>query len=214
MSAYPHVKFVKSAHGPADFCEDFGAEVAVSGRSNSGKSSAINAIVHRRDLARTSKTPGRTQLVNFFELVPGQRLVDLPGYGYAKVPPSMREHWRQLMDAYFGSRTSLAGLLIVMDARRPLAGTDWQMIEMADGRGCPAHVLLSKSDKLKRNEARETLRRTRSELGEAATAQLFSAVTKEGIDTARRVLRSMLSGSRERPAGEAEPLVQPWEKRG
>ena len=87
MSAYPHVKFLKSAHGPADFCEDLGAEVAVSGRSNSGKSSAINAIVHRRDLARTSKTPGRTQLVNFFELVPGQRLVDLPGYGYAKVPP-------------------------------------------------------------------------------------------------------------------------------
>ncbi len=214
MALYPNVRFLKSAHGPADFCEDFGAEVAFSGRSNSGKSSAINAIVHRRDLARTSKTPGRTQLVNFFELVPGQRLVDLPGYGYAKVPPAMREHWRHLMDAYFGSRTSLAGLFIIMDARRPLAATDWQMIEMADGRGCPAHVLLSKCDKLKRNEARETLRRARSELGEAATAQLFSAVTKEGIDEARRVLRSMLAGTRSEPVADPEPLLQPWEKRG
>jgi len=214
MSAYPNVRFLKSAHGPGDFCEDFGVEVAFSGRSNSGKSSAINAIVHRRDLARTSKTPGRTQLVNFFELVPGQRLVDLPGYGYAKVPPAMREHWRVLMDAYFGSRTSLAGLFIVMDGRRPLAATDWQMIEMAHGRGCPVHVLLSKSDKLKRNEARENLRRARSELGEAATAQLFSAVTREGIDQARAVLRSMLSGSRNQPGPDSEPLVQPWETRG
>jgi GTP-binding protein len=214
MPLYPNVRFLKSAHGPADFCEDFGGEVAFSGRSNSGKSSAINAIVHRRDLARTSKTPGRTQLVNFFELVPGQRLVDLPGYGYAKVPPAMREHWRHLMDAYFGSRTSLAGLFIVMDARRPLAGTDWQMIEMAGGRGCPVHVLLSKCDKLKRNEARETLRRARSELGEAATAQLFSAVTKEGIDEARWVLRAMLAGNRGPVASDAEPLLQPWEKRG
>ena len=126
----------------------------------------------------------------------------------------MREHWRVLMDAYFGSRTSLAGLFIVMDGRRPLAATDWQMIEMADGRGCPVHVLLSKSDKLKRNEARESLRRARAELGEAATAQLFSAVTREGIDQARAVLRSMLSGSRGQPGPDGEPLVQPWEKRG
>ncbi|MBS1201242.1 MAG: cell division checkpoint GTPase YihA [Proteobacteria bacterium] len=213
MSAYPNARFLKSAHAPSDFCEDFGVEVAFSGRSNSGKSSAINAIVHRRDLARTSKTPGRTQLVNFFELAPGQRLVDLPGYGYAKVPPALRQHWRGLMDAYFGSRTSLSGLFIVMDARRPLADTDWQMIEMTAARGCNAHVLLSKSDKLSRNEARETLRRARSELGESATAQLFSAVTKEGIDDARRVLKAMLA--REGTAAWApEPLVQPWERRG
>jgi len=214
MSAYPHVRFLKSANGPGDFCEDFGSEVAFSGRSNSGKSSAINAIVHRRDLARTSKTPGRTQLVNFFELVPGQRLVDLPGYGYAKVPPALREHWRHLMDAYFGSRTSLAGLFIVMDGRRPLAATDWQMIEMAAGRGCTVHILLSKSDKLKRNEAREALRRTRAELGEAASAQLFSAVTREGIDEARKVLKAMLAGTRGARGRGAEPLLQPWERRG
>lgn len=213
MSAYPNARFLKSAHAPSDFCEDFGVEVAVSGRSNSGKSSAINAIVHRRDLARTSKTPGRTQLVNFFELVPGQRLVDLPGYGYAKVPPAMRQHWRGLMDGYFRSRTSLAGLFIVMDARRPLADTDWQMIEVAGARGCPAHVLLSKCDKLSRNEARETLRRVRSELGESATTQLFSAVSKEGIDDARRVLKAMLAREGT-AAGSPEPLVQPWERRG
>jgi GTP-binding protein len=213
MSAYPNVRFLKSAHDPGDFCEDFGAEVAFSGRSNSGKSSAVNAIVHRHDLARTSRTPGRTQLVNFFELNPGQRLVDLPGYGYAKVPPKMREHWRRLMDAYFGSRVSLAGLFIIMDARRGLTETDWQMIEMAAARACPAHLLLSKSDKLSRNEARETLRRVRAELGESASAQLFSAVTGDGVDEARRALKAMLSG--ERPGDSVgEPLVRPWEQRG
>jgi GTP-binding protein len=214
MSAYPNVRFLKSAHGPSDFCEDFGAEVAFSGRSNSGKSSAINAIVHRHDLARTSKTPGRTQLVNFFELNPGQRLVDLPGYGYARVPPAMREHWRRLMDGYFGCRGSLAGLFIVMDSRRPLTDTDWKMVEMAAARDCPVHVLLSKCDKLRRNEARETLRRVRGELGEAATAQLFSAVSKEGVDEARRALRDMLARERASPRAGATPRVQPWERRG
>lgn len=212
MTAYPNVRFLKSAHEPAQFCEDFGAEVAFAGRSNSGKSSAINAIVRRRDLARTSKTPGRTQLVNFFEIAPGQRLVDLPGYGYAQVPPAMREHWRKLMDGYFSSRSSLAGLFIVMDGRRPLTDTDWQMIEMAAARGCPVHVLLSKSDKLRRNEARETLRRVSAEIGEAGQAQLFSAVSGEGFDQARSALKRMLG--RQRPPDATEPLIRPWEQRG
>jgi len=196
MSAYPNARFLKSAHDPGDFCEDFGVEVAFSGRSNSGKSSAINAILHRRDLARTSKTPGRTQLVNFFELNPGERLVDLPGYGYAKVPPAMRKHWRDLLGAYFTERTSLSGLFIVMDARRPLTEFDWQMIEMAKAHDCGVHVLLSKCDKLGRNEARDTIRRVRAELAQAATAQLFSATSGEGFDEARRVLKSMLLGKR------------------
>lgn len=207
MAAYPHVRFLKSAHEASQFCEDFGAEVAFAGRSNSGKSSAINVIVQRRDLARTSRTPGRTQLVNFFELGPGERLVDLPGYGYAQVPPQMREHWRRLMDAYFGSRTSLSGLFIVMDARRPLTETDWRMIEMARSRGCPVHVLLSKVDKLGRNEARATLRRAEAELGEAAGVQLFSAQTKEGVDAARAVLARLLAGPRATAEGVA-PGVQ------
>jgi GTP-binding protein len=201
MSAYPNARFLKSAHDPGDFCEDFGVEVAFSGRSNSGKSSAINAILHRRDLARTSKTPGRTQLVNFFELGAGQRLVDLPGYGYAKVPPAMRKHWRTLLDAYFAQRTSLSGLFIVMDGRRPLTEFDWQMIEMAGAHDCPVHVLLSKCDKLGRNEARDTIRRVRAELADAASAQLFSAMSGEGLDEARRVLKSMLLGKRAAAAG-------------
>lgn len=213
MAAYPNVRFLKSAHEPSQFCEDFGVEVAFAGRSNSGKSSAINTVVHRKDLARTSKTPGRTQLVNFFELRPGQRLVDLPGYGFAQVPPPLREHWRRLMDAYFGARSSLAGLFIIMDARRPLAETDWRMIEMAGARACPVHVLLSKVDKLGRNEARTILRRTQAELGEAASTQLFSALSREGVDQARGVLERMLA--REAPVpGEELPLVQPWEAPG
>jgi len=196
MSAYPNARFLKSAHEPGDFCDDSGVEVAFSGRSNSGKSSAINAILHRRDLARTSKTPGRTQLVNFFELGPGARLVDLPGYGYAKVPPALRQHWRSLLGSYFAERVSLSGLFIVMDGRRPLTEFDWQMIEMAAAHGCPVHVLLSKCDKLGRNEARNTIRRVKAELGDAASAQLFSAVSGEGLDEARRVLKSMLLGQR------------------
>lgn len=204
MSAYPNARFLKSAHDPGDFCADSGVEVAFSGRSNSGKSSAINAILHRRDLARTSKTPGRTQLVNFFELSPGQRLVDLPGYGYARVPPAMRNHWRQLLAAYFARRASLAGLFIVMDGRRPMTEFDWQMVEMAAAHECRVHVLLSKSDKLGRNEARETVRKVRADLADAATVQLFSAVSGEGLDEARRALKSMLQGeSRSATAGGA-----------
>ena len=212
MAAYPNVRFLKSANEASQFCEDFGAEVAFAGRSNSGKSSAINVIVQRRDLARTSRTPGRTQLVNFFELGPGERLVDLPGYGYAQVPPEMREHWRRLMDAYFGARTSLAGLFIIMDARRPLAETDWRMIELARSRGCPVHVLLSKSDKLGRNDARSTLQRARAELGEAATTQLFSALNKEGVDQARAVLGRMLARQAMVPEVEASS-ARPWQSR-
>lgn len=211
MSLYPNVRFLTSANDASGFCEDIGVEVAFAGRSNSGKSSAINAIVHRRDLARTSKTPGRTQLVNFFELAPGERLVDLPGYGFAKVPPALRDHWRRLMDAYFGSRGSLAGLFIIMDSRRPLGETDWRMIELARARGCPVHVVLSKCDKLGRNEARDTLKRVGAELGEAASVQLFSAVSKEGVDVARRSLKRMLARDAPAPAT-PEPLLQPWEQ--
>lgn len=194
MSSYPKARFLTSANDAAQFGDDSGAEVAVAGRSNSGKSSAINAIVHRRDLARTSKTPGRTQLVNFFELQPGARLVDLPGYGYARVPPAMRAHWGRLMEDYFSCRESLAGLIIVMDARRGLSETDWQMLQFAQARGRPVHMLLSKSDKLTRNAARETLKKALSELDGRATAQLFSAVTGEGLDPARAALAQMLAG--------------------
>jgi GTP-binding protein len=193
MSHYPRARFLISADAPAGFGDDFGAEVAFAGRSNSGKSSAINAIVQRRDLARTSKTPGRTQLVNFFELEPGQRLVDLPGYGYAQVPPAMRAHWGRLMQSYFNQRESLAGLFIVVDARRGFADSDQIMFDYAAARGRPVHVLLSKADKLSRNEARELLKKTRALFADRATAQLFSAVTGAEVDAARGALDAMLA---------------------
>ena len=193
MSHYPRARFLISADSQAGFGDDTGAEVAFAGRSNSGKSSAINAIVQRRDLARTSKTPGRTQLVNFFELERGLRLVDLPGYGYAQVPPAMRAHWGRLMQAFFETRGSLAGLFIVVDARRGFADSDRVMLEYAEARGRPVHVLLSKADKLARNEARELLKKTRVLLATRATAQLFSAVTGAEVAAARGALDAMLA---------------------
>jgi len=200
MSHYPRAGFLKSADAPAGFGDDSGAEVAFAGRSNSGKSSAINAIVGRRDLARTSKTPGRTQLVNFFELEPGRRLVDLPGYGFAQVPAAMRAHWGRLMEVFFASRDSLAGLFIIIDARRGFGDSDQVMLDYAAARHRPAHVLLTKSDKLGRNESREALKKTRAQLSGRATAQLFSAVTREGVDIARGALGTMLAGRVVRPA--------------
>ena len=194
MSKYPQVRFLKSADSAAAFGDDSGAEVAFSGRSNSGKSSALNAIVRRNDLARTSRTPGRTQLVNLFEIEPGKRLVDLPGYGYARVPPAMRAEWRRLMEAYFTTRESLAGLIIVVDARRGFGDSDQVMLEYAKARGRPVHVLLTKSDKLPRNEARSTLAKTRALLGERASVQLFSAESGEGIDAAQGALAALLAG--------------------
>lgn len=194
MSRYPQVRFLKSADSAAAFGDDSGAEVAFAGRSNSGKSSALNAIMRRNDLARTSKTPGRTQLVNLFEIEPGRRLADLPGYGFARVPPAMRAEWRRLMEAYFTHRESLAGLMIVVDTRRGFGESDRMMLEYAQARGRPVHVLLTKADKLGRNEGRATLEKTRAALGESATAQLFSAVSGEGVDAAQGALDSLLKG--------------------
>ena len=121
MSHYPQASFLTSAHQPRQFVADEGREVAFAGRSNSGKSSAINTIVNQRNFARVSKSPGRTQLINFFSLQDDRRLVDLPGYGYARVPESVRKHWRELMGAYFEKRQSLAGLFVVVDIRRSLS---------------------------------------------------------------------------------------------
>ena len=134
------------------FGDDSGYEVAIAGRSNSGKSSALNAIVRNQGLARTSRTPGRTQAVNMFELEPGRRIVDLPGYGHANVPAAVRAAWARLMDAYFAERESLSGLLIVVDARRGFGESDEAMLAYALARGIPSHVLLSKADKLGRND--------------------------------------------------------------
>jgi GTP-binding protein len=192
MSQFPDAKFITSANAAGQFLPDAGTEVAVAGRSNAGKSSAINAIVNRRQFARTSKTPGRTQLVNFFELRDGQRLVDLPGYGFARVAESVRQHWGTLVRVYFEQRESLTGLILVVDIRRQLGDSDRQMLSFADSVGVPTHILLTKADKLKRGKAATALLEVKKELGDSATVQLFSALKKQGVQESREVLEKFL----------------------
>lgn len=193
MSYFPEAKFVLSADTPAQFLPDTGLEVAVAGRSNAGKSSAINVIVNRRQFARTSKTPGRTRLVNFFSLRENERLVDLPGYGFSRVSASMQKHWGELIQAYFEMRQSLRGLLLVVDARRMLSDFDRQMLSFADSVSLPVHVLLTKADKLKRGQASSALLQVRKELDGKASVQLFSALKRQGVDEARKVLEDFLA---------------------
>lgn len=193
MSQYPDAKFVLSADAAEQFLPDSGREVAVAGRSNAGKSSAINVIVNRRQFARTSKTPGRTRLVNFFSLGENERLVDLPGYGYARVSESLQRHWGDLLQTYFEERRSLRGLLLVVDIRRNLTDFDRQMLHFADAVKLPVHVLLTKADKLKRGQASSSLLRVRQELRGTATVQLFSALKREGVEEAREKLERFLS---------------------
>jgi len=193
MSQYPDAKFILSANAPEQFLPDNGREVAVAGRSNAGKSSAINVIVNRRQFARTSKTPGRTQLVNFFELRDGMRLVDLPGYGFAKVSNARRAHWGELLTCYFEQRKCLSGLILVVDVRRTLTDFDRQMLAFADSVDVPVHILLTKADKLKRGQASSALLQVQKELNDQASVQLFSALKRQGVDEARQVLEKFLS---------------------
>ena len=193
MSQYPQATFIKSANKPDQFVPDAGAEVAFAGRSNAGKSSAINIIVNRRQFARTSKTPGRTQLVNFFTLKDELRIVDLPGYGFARVSDKLRNHWRDLMADYFEMRASLKGLFLIVDIRRQLTDFDRQMLDFAESVGLPAHVLLTKADKLKRGQAATALLEVRRELGDNATVQHFSALNRQGEGEARAKLEEFLS---------------------
>lgn len=193
MSQYPAAKFILSANQPKQFVPDSGREVAFAGRSNAGKSSAINVIVNRRQFARTSKTPGRTQLVNFFELAEGQRLVDLPGYGFARVAEAVRAHWGELLQSYFEERQSLKGLFLIVDIRRGITDFDQQMLALAQSAELPVHILLTKADKLKRGQAINMLLKVRKELGKAATVQLFSALSRQGAEEARDTLAQFLA---------------------
>ncbi|MDX2411317.1 MAG: ribosome biogenesis GTP-binding protein YihA/YsxC [Woeseiaceae bacterium] len=192
MSQYPEAQFIKSANALNQFVLDAGSEVAVAGRSNSGKSSAINVIVNRRQFARTSKTPGRTQLVNFFSLQEGRRLVDLPGYGFARVSDSMRRHWGELLSQYFNSRESLNGLLLIVDIRRKLTDYDRQMMAFTDEAQLPIHILLTKADKLKRGQVATAVLQVKKEVGDRATVQPFSALNRQGEDEARAMLEKFL----------------------
>lgn len=193
MSQYPQASFIKSANAPDQFVADEGAEVAFAGRSNAGKSSAINVIVNRRQFARTSKTPGRTQLVNFFALRDDKRLIDLPGYGFAKVADRMRRHWADLMADYFESRASLRGMFLIVDIRRRLTEFDRQMLSFADSVGLPVHVLLTKADKLKRGQTAKAVLEVRRELAGVATVQAFSALNRDGEGEARAKLEEFLA---------------------
>jgi GTP-binding protein len=197
MSQYPDARFIKSANALNQFVPDDGIEVAVAGRSNAGKSSAINIVVNRRQFARTSKKPGRTQLVNFFSLQEGRRLVDLPGYGFARVSDSMRRHWGELLSEYFKSRETLQGLLLIVDIRRKLTEYDRQMMAFADTVELPVHILLTKADKLKRGQVATAVLQVKKEVGDRASVQAFSALNRQGEDEARAMLEKFLgSGSK------------------
>jgi GTP-binding protein len=184
MSTYHQADLLLSAAHESHFPPDQGAEVAIAGRSNAGKSSALNALTGRRALARISKTPGRTRLLNFFELAPGCRMVDLPGYGYAAVSAEERATWESMTTA-LSRRSALRGLFLVIDSRRGVHARDEHFIAWATSAHCPVHVLLSKADKLKRAELSRTLAAAQQGLAGRATVQAFSAVDGTGVEHAR-----------------------------
>jgi GTP-binding protein len=189
--------FLVAAHELHQLPPDQGREVVFAGRSNAGKSSALNKIVGKHGLARTSKTPGRTQQLVVFSIDATRRLVDLPGYGYAQVPIALREHWGEVLSEYFATRQSLAGAVVIMDVRHPLREYDRALLELAAANGRPCHVLLTKADKLGSGALATTLRavkRDLAQIGPELTVQAFSAVTGDGLDPARRVIARWLDG--------------------
>jgi GTP-binding protein len=197
---YQQARFLTSAPDIRYAPPDEGAEVAFAGRSNAGKSSALNVISSQKALARTSKTPGRTQQINFFALDEQHRLVDLPGYGYAKVPEKMKRQWQAALGEYLDARRALKGLVLLMDVRHPLTEFDVQMLGWAARARLPTHVLLTKADKLKRGAAQASLLQVRKALPQwhpAATVQLFSALKYQGLEEARRQLDAWLFPERD-----------------
>jgi len=195
QNIFSSINFITSVPNPRLAPADTGAEVAFAGRSNAGKSSALNAITKRKALARTSKTPGRTQHLVFFGLNEDTRLVDLPGYGYAKVPEHVKQKWGQAMADYLQSRQSLQGLVLLMDIRHPLTEFDQKMLDWCQHADMPVHILLTKADKLKRGPAKSTLLKIKAILAKypAVTIQLFSALKKQGIEEAQSVLIQWLT---------------------
>lgn len=198
MSIFSEARYSASAHEIHELPPDTGAEVAFAGRSNAGKSSAINALVQRKRLAFVSKTPGRTQMINFFDCGGNRRLVDLPGYGYAAVPKKERVHWGVLVGSYLQSRTSLRGLVIIVDSRHPLTPLDRQLLEWHAPSGQPVLVLLTKADKLGREESGKSLKAAKEilpSLHPAATVQLFSAVAATGQRHAQTLIGAWLKST-------------------
>ncbi|QIL90652.1 ribosome biogenesis GTP-binding protein YihA/YsxC [Microbulbifer harenosus] len=204
---FRRAQFLTSAPTLAECPEDSGAEVAFAGRSNAGKSSAINALTNNGKLARTSKTPGRTQLINFFSLTEHQRLVDLPGYGYAKVTRSMKDEWQRHLAFYLEQRRCLKGLVLLMDIRQPLKEFDLHMLTWAVSSGLPAHILLTKADKLKNGPANNARFAVEKELKALnlftnVTVQTFSATKRQGLEKLEQRLNQWLA----LPAGEPQEI--------
>lgn len=201
---YRKAAFSTSAAKLAQCPDDEGWEVAFAGRSNAGKSSAINSLTNNKKLAKTSKTPGRTQLINFFELSDSQRLVDLPGYGFAKVPKAVKVEWVKQLENYLAKRQCLRGMILLMDVRHPLQPFDQQMLDWALAAYMPVHILLTKADKLKRGPASSTLLKVQSQLKahqDLVSVQLFSALKHTGHKELIQVLDGWLT------AGDADPQI-------
>jgi GTP-binding protein len=193
---YHQAKFINSSPHLKDTPADEGLEIAFAGRSNAGKSSAINTLTRQNGLARISKTPGRTQMLNFFEISEQLRFVDLPGYGYAKVPVAVKRDWHKLMETYLTSRKSLCAIVLVMDIRHPLTEFDWQMVEWCEHSQLPLHILLTKADKLTYGAGKNTLLQVRRELKDMTvplTIQLFSALKKVGVDEVHQALDQLFN---------------------
>lgn len=201
---YNAASYLISANKFSQCPEDSGAEVAFAGRSNAGKSSAINALTNNSKLARISKTPGRTQLINFFELnQPQYKLVDLPGYGYAKVPVAMKVHWQKHLDEYLQKRQCLQGVVLVMDIRHPMKEFDQMMVQWCKESQMPLLVLLTKADKLKKGPAQSTLLQLRKQLaeqmGDLVGVQTFSSLKKTGVDQLKLQLDQWLKADQNEP---------------
>ena len=185
--------FLTSATNLRQCPPDTGAEVAFCGRSNSGKSSAINALTRKKSLARTSKTPGRTQMINFFSINESCRLVDLPGYGYAKVPTAVKQHWEKHLDDYLRARSCLKGAILLVDIRHPIKEFDETMIDWCLQVGLPLHILLTKADKLKTGAQQNSLLSLRQRLSQEISTQIFSAKDRKGLDLLEDKLREWFS---------------------
>ena len=201
--------FIHSAPSIRECPPEDGIEVAFAGRSNAGKSSAINALTNNHKLARVSKTPGRTQLINFFELSSSQRLVDLPGYGYAKVSRDLKEQWQRYLSEYLRERRCLQGLILLMDIRHPLQEFDTTMLNWATESNMPVHILLTKADKLSRGQAGSALMAVKKEIKKAnledlVTIQTFSSLKNTGVDDLKAKLQSWLAPEPEAEEGDPE----------
>jgi len=212
MNLFQNAKFFTTVNHLKDL-PDTPAEIAFVGRSNAGKSSAINTLTNHVRLAYVSKTPGRTQHINFFELENGNFMVDLPGYGYAQVPEAIRAHWVKLLGDYLQQRRQLIGLILIMDSRHPLKALDIQMLDFFHITGRPVHILLSKADKLSKNDQIKTLAAVKKSLKpyterQKISVQLFSSLKKQGMDEVNQVVGSWFDAHREEIenlAGETSP---------